>query len=217
MGAAKKFIAAGFILAAAAVPALAVRDLSFEQLLSVVFFESEDAYRYPSPFLCRFVTLTAPDDVCKVSFQIIDRATCKVEIVREYRATWKEGAASGREIMLSKDVVTLGYINLPKVGPPEIDTVRNTARMTLVGDLDIDRHEGLEYSVVLDDRGAYRMCKIGGVEKDVSEEACAKLGKKPVEYRKEMPLLFSRANYNRSMAAVRWLQAAYCPLAGEKT
>lgn len=217
MGATRKYIVAGFILTLAAAPAFAVRDLYFGQLLSVIFFESEDGYKYPAPFLCRHVALTAPDDMCNVSFRIIEPDSCKVEIVREYRATWKDGTAAGREVMRSKDVVTLANINLPKVGPPEIDTVRNTARMTLVGDLDIDRYEGLEYSVVLDVRGAYRTCKIGGVEKDVSEEACAMLGKKPVENRKTMPLMFSRANYYRSMAAVHRLQTAYCPLAGEKT
>lgn len=217
MRAATKFALTGLCLGATVVPALAVRDLSFEQLLSVVFFESEEAYQYPSPYLCRHVALTAPDDECKVSFRIIDRPTCKVEIVREYRATWKEGASSGREIMQSKDVVTLANINLPKIGPPVFDNQRRTARMTLVGDLAIDRHEGLEYSVALDEHGAYKSCKVGGETKDVSEEVCAKFGKKPVENRTEMPLVFSKTNYNRSMAAVRWLQKTYCPLIDEKT
>jgi hypothetical protein len=217
MMAAKRLLCAIAFLAAAVLPALAVRELSFEQLLSVVFFESEDGYKYPAPFLCRHVALTAPDDTCNVSFRIIEPKICKVEIVREYRATWKNGNGAGREVMRSVDVVTLAYINLPKVGPPVFDPQRNTARMTLVGDLDFDRHEGLEYSVLFDDRGAYKSCKVGGVERDVSEEACAKLGKKPVENRKTMPLVFSRVNYNRSIAAVRWLQESYCPLPGEKT
>jgi hypothetical protein len=215
MRATMRFGIAGVLLGFAVIPALAVRDLSFEQLLSVVFFESEDAYQYPSPYLCRHITLTAPDDVCNVSFRILDRPTCKVEIVREYRATWKAGSESGREMLLSKDVVTLANINLPKIGPPEFDNQRKTARMTLVGDLDIDRHEGYEYSVVLDERGAYKACRVDGVQKDVAEDVCANLGTKPVQNRKEMPLVFSRANYNRSMAAVRWLQQTYCPL-GEK-
>ena len=217
MAAARRLMFSGLFLGLAALPALAVRELSFEQLLSVVFFESEEAYQFPTPYLCRHIALTAPDDICKVSFRIVDRPTCKVEIVREYRATWKDGTAAGREIMQSKDVVTIANINLPKIGPPVFDNQRRTARMTLVGDLDIDRHEGLEYSVLLDEHGAYKACRIGGEQKDVSEEVCAKFGKKPAESRKELPLVFSKANYNRSMAAVRWLQKTYCPLSGEKT
>ena len=203
------------VLAAAIVPAFAVRDLTFEQLLSVVFFESEDAYKYPTPYLCRHITLTAPDDECKVSFRILDRPTCKVEIVREYRATYKDGAAAGREIMRSKDTVTIANINLFKIGQPVFDNQRRTARMTLVGDIDIDRHEGFEYSTLLDEHGAYRACRVGGEEKVISEEVCARFGTKPAESSRELALVFSKSNYNRSMAAVRWLQKTYCPMGGD--
>lgn len=202
-------------LVAALTPAYAVANLSFEQLLSVVFFEDENAYQYPTPLFCHLVALTDPNDTCDVSFRVVEPATCKVEIIRQYRVTYGQG--KGREFMRAKDVVTIANIDMPKVAPPLFDPARRTARTTLVGDLDINRHEGYEYSYLLDEKGNYSACRMSGMALAIPEEECVKVGTVPAASSRQLPLVYSGASYNRSMAAVRWLQTSFCPAGGERT
>lgn len=196
-------------------PSVSVAAPSIEQLMSVIFFDNAAAYQNPTPLFCDQIALTDANDSCKMSFQVLDPDKCQVEIVRAYRATYGQG--KGREFLLERSVFTLGNIKLSKVNPPVIDRKRNVALTTLVGELDISRREGFEFSELLDEKGAYRACRMGGMEKQISESECAAAGAKPKVNAKEVPMAFSPQNYNRSLATVRLLQDAYCPMSGEQS
>ena len=196
-------------------PSVSVAAPSIEQLMSVIFFDDAAAYENPSHVFCDQIALTDANDSCKMSFKVLDPDKCQVEIVRSYRATYGQGR--GREFLLERSVFTLGNIKLSKVSPPVIDAKRNVALTTLVGELDIARREGFEFSELLDDKGAYRACRINGEEKSMSESECAAAGAKPMSNAKEVPMAFSPQNYNRSLATVRLLQDAYCPMSGEQS
>ncbi len=196
-------------------PASCFNTPPIEQLMSVIFFDNAEAYQNPTPFFCNQIALGDADDSCKMSFQVLDPDKCQVEIVRAYRATYGQG--KGREFLLERTVFTLGNIKLSKVSPPIMDPKKNVALTTLVGELDITRREGYEFSELLDDKGTYRACRINGDEKAMSEAECASAGAKPKVNAKEVPMAFSPQNYNRSLATVKLLQDAYCPMSGEQS
>ena len=186
-----------------------------EQLMSVIFFDNAEGYQNPTPFFCSQIALTDAGDSCKMSFQVLDPDKCQVEIVRGYRATYGQG--KGREFLLERTVFTLGNIKLSKVIPPVIDPKQNVALTMLVGELDITRREGYEFSELLDEKGSYRACRVNGDEKQMSEAECASAGVKPKVNAKEVPMAFSPQNYNRSLATVKLLQDAYCPMSGQQS
>ncbi|MGL4395446.1 MAG: hypothetical protein ACRCS9_02800 [Hyphomicrobium sp.] len=211
----KRTLAAAGLMSALTLPAVAVNHLTFEQLLSVVLFENENAYADPTGFVCRFINLTDPTDSCKVDFRVVDERSCKVEIVREIRATYTDGAERGREFIKLREVFTLASLNLMGVGPPDIDEVARSARVSFKGEIDIYRHEGYHYTYALDQSGAYKGCRVDGVVKDIPEAACIEAGTHTPSASKSMSLVFNQNGYNRSLAAVRWLQKNYCPSGGE--
>lgn len=188
--------------------ALAVNQLSYDELISVVFFESEKAYLDPTGFFCQFIALSGKDDYCKVSLTSIDPRLCKVEVTREMRVTHSEG--KGRDFFRSRDVFVLAHLELEKLVEPEVDYEHKSSRQTFTSPLNIKWHEGETYSVTLDASGAYKTCVIGGEEKVISEADCVKAGQEPMAATRSMSLLFSNDNYNRSMAAIRWLQKSFC-------
>ena len=204
---------AGVALCAA--PASSFSTPPIEQLMSVIFFDNAEAYQNPSPFFCNQIALTDAGDSCEMSIKVLDADKCQVEIVRGYRATYGQG--KGREFLLERTVFTLGNIKLSKVSPPVIDPKQNVALTTLVGELDITRREGFEYSELLDEKGGYRACRISGKEKQMPESECAAAGAKPKVNAKEVPMAFSPQNYNRSLATVKLLQDAYCPMTAERS
>jgi len=189
--------------------AAAVAELNYDELISVVFFEDENAYRDPTAFFCRFIAIEDKDDYCKASMTYIEPKLCKVEVTREFRATY--GGGKGREFMKARDVFTLANLDLSKLSEPEIDDARKTSRQTFEAPINIKWHEGYQYSTLLDDKGAYRACVVAGDEKAISEEECARQGQQPYAGQRKISLLFNAGNYNRSMAAIRWLQKNYCP------
>lgn len=206
-------LAAIVATAAAVLPGHAVNLLSFEQLLSVVFWEDETAYLDTKTFFCRGIALEAPDDSCNATMRVIDAKACKVEIMREFRATYGNG--TGREFMHTREVFTLANINLDKVRDAEIDEVKQTARQKFESETDIYFQEGYQHGFALDGEGKYKACRTGGEEKDISEAECVKSGVKLLWSKKTMTLGFNLPKYNRSMAAIRWLQKEYCPPNGE--
>lgn len=191
--------------------AYAVNELNYDQLLSVVFFEDENAYQDPTGYFCRFIALKDNDDYCKVTMTYIEPKLCKVEITREMRVTWENG--EGRDYFRSRDVFTLANLTLSKLREPQVDDAKKTSRQTFNEAIDVKWHEGHQYTVALD-QGKYKACLVGGVSKEMSENDCAKAGVEPYAGTKTMSLLFNSENYNKALTAIRWLQKNYCP-AGE--
>lgn len=195
---------------------LSVAELNYDQLVSFVMFENEEAYRDPTGYFCKFIALSDKDDYCKAGLNYLDPKLCKIEVTREFRATYASGGVKGREFMRSRDVFLLSSLDLSKVREPEVDYERKTSRQRFKAEIDVHRHEGTQYSVLLDDKGAYRACRRDGAETAISESDCEKGGVQPPESSKSMSLLFNSQNYNRAMAAIRWLQKTYCTSAGEQ-
>lgn len=189
--------------------AQAVAELNFDELISVVFFEDENAYKDPTGFFCRFIALKDKDDYCKVTLTYIEPKLCKVEVLREMRVTWEDG--KGREFIRARDVFTLANINLTKLAEPEIDDAKGTSRQRFEETINVKWHEGYHYTFALGADGKYASCLSKEAQPSMSEEECVKAGQEPYTGTKSLALLFNSANYNRSMAAIRWLQKNYCP------
>lgn len=200
---------AALLAALVTTAAHAVNDLNYDELLSVVFFEDENAWRDPTGYFCQFIALKDKDDYCKVTMTYIEPKLCKVEILREMRVTWEDG--KGREFFRSRDVFTLANLTLTKLREPEVDDAKKTSRQTFIEPIDVKWHEGHQYTVALEN-GQYKGCITGGVSKDLPEKDCAGTGLEPYTGTKTMSLAFNSENYNRAMAAIRWLQKNYCPL-----
>lgn len=205
----KRFGLAGLVALACAGAAQAVNTLNFDELISLVFFEDEQAYRDPTGFFCRFIALKDKDDYCKVTLTYIEPKLCKVEVKREMRVTWEDG--KGREFILARDVFTLANLNLSKVTEPEVDDAKGTSRQSFSEPINVKWHEGHQYTFALDDKGQYAACLSNGEKKAISEADCVKAGEQPYQGTKNISLLFNSSNYNRAMAAIRWLQKNYCP------
>lgn len=189
--------------------AQAVNQLNYDQLLSVVFFEDENAWRDPTGYFCQFIALKDKDDYCKVTMTYIEPKLCKVEVKREMRVTWDDG--KGRDFFRSRDVFTLANLNLSQLREPEIDDAKKTSRQTFTEPIDVKWHEGHQYTVALED-GKYKACLVDGNSRSMTEEECAAAGLEPYAGSKTMALAFNTENYNKAMAAIRWLQKNYCPL-----
>jgi hypothetical protein len=194
---------------------LSVAELNYDQLVSFVMFENEDAYRDPTGYFCKFIALSDKDDYCKAGMTYLDPKLCRIEVTREFRATYKADGVTGREFMKSRDVFALSSLDLTKVREPEIDDVRKTSRQTFEAGIDVHRKEVQQYSLLLDDKGAYRACRVNGEEKAIAQDACEKDGVQPPVSSKTMSLLFNSTNYNRAMTALRWLQNNYCASPGD--
>lgn len=186
---------------------------TFKELLSYVFFEDESAYLDPTNFICHHIVLGGDGDFCNVTFRVIDANSCKIEVDREIRATFDDG--KGREFLLAKEIFTVANLDLERTAP-ETDKQKHTTRAIFEADIDIYRHEGYQYSFALDERGAYRACRIDGKETDISEAECVQAGTKAPSASKKMTLLFSEKGFARAMGAVRQLQHSYCPAGGNK-
>ena len=204
------------VVAAGAASELSVAELNYDQLVSFVMFENEEAYRDPTGYFCKFIALSGKDDYCKASLDYLDPKLCKIQVTREFRATYASGGVKGREFMRSRDVFLLSSLDLTNVREPEVDYVRKTSRQSFEAGIAVHHHEGTQYSILLDDMGAYRACRIEGAEKAISEADCMKAGEQQATSSKKMSLLFNSANYNRAMAAIRWLQKTYCTSAGDQ-
>ena len=200
-------------LLAAATSAIAVNTLTFSELISVVFFEDERAYLDTKIFFCQYIALSGPGDYCNASLRVIDPKTCKTEVVRELQVTY--GGGAGREFMRSREVFTLAALDLTTLKEPEIDNEKGSMRQRLTAATDIYTHEGFQYGFVLDEKGDYKGCKIDGKDLAVPKDECVKTGTKELANSKTMTLGFNKEKYNRSMAAIRWLQKTYCPPAGD--
>lgn len=194
---------------AAGIPAArAVNDLSYDQLISVVIFEDENAYADPTGYFCRFIALDGKDDYCKATLRTLDPKLCKVEVTREMRVTFNGG--KGLEYLRSRDVFNFANLDLTQVKEPEVDYDKKTSRQSFESGIDIKWHDGQKYTFALNGKGGYRACVAGGAEKDIPEADCKAAGiEKPEAFRK-MSLLYNTQNYNRAMAAIRWLQKSYC-------
>lgn len=200
---------AAVVLCAGASSSLAVNHLSYDQLVSLVLFEDENAYLNPTAFFCRFIALQDGGDFCKVTITTLDPKLCKVEVTRDIQATVQDGKA--REFMRSRDVFVLANLDLAQLKEPEVDDERKTSRQSFRSQIDIKWHEGFHFTYALDDRGGYNGCIVDGVEKDLTQAACASAGQEPYGGTKSMSLIFNTDTYNRSMAALRWLQKEHCP------
>lgn len=208
-------VPAGLMLLVAGTPAaVPVSELSYDQLMSFVMFQYEDAYRDPTGHFCKFIKMSDKEDYCTVSMDYLDPELCKVEVRREFRASYKSGDVQGREFMRTRDVFLLSSLDLSQASEPEIDEAKQTSRQSFEAGIVIHRQESLQFSVVLDDKGAYRSCRVDGEDKNIPESECARMGLKPPESSKRMSLLFNRTNYKRAMAALRELQTTYCPSTG---
>lgn len=207
--ASKRRIGAAVAFLAAAGAAGAVAELNFDELISVVFFEDEQAYKDPTGFFCRFIALKDKDDYCKVTLTYIEPKLCKVEVLRDMRVTWDNG--KGREFLRSRDVFTLANVDLTKLTEPQVDDARGTSRQTFSNALNVKWHEGHQYTFALSPDGGYKACIVNGTEQDIPEKDCVAAGQQPYAGTKTMSLIFNTQNYNRSMAAIRWLQKNYCP------
>ena len=199
-------ILAGLALALAPVTH-ALAD-SFEVLLSVVFFENELAYKDTETFICRNISLTADGDYCHASFQIIDPSLCKVEIVRDIRATWGEGKK--RDFILAKEIFTLGNLDLERTRQ-EFVPEQKAARMRFEGIAEVYRHEGHNYSFDLDDDGKFANCRVDGASAPIAEEECVARGTQAQTASNKMALLYAEHNFAKGIEALRVLQGSYCP------
>lgn len=210
------------LLAALAVAGLARRPQSataaepaFEELLSYVFFEDTQAYLDPRNFVCRHIALTKADDFCNATFKVIDPNACKVEVIREYRATWTQDNKSGREFMRTKEIFTVANIDLQNVRT-EPGVRPRSKRARFEGAIDIYRQEGHQYAFDLDSDGLYHACRIDGASVDISEAECVARGAKPISGSTKMSLLFSETGFDKAMSAVKRLQRDFCPAGGNK-
>jgi hypothetical protein len=204
-------LGAAALLSATAVAA--VNSLTFSELISVVFFEDERAYLDTKSFFCRYIALSGPGDYCNASLRVLDPKTCKTEVLRELQVTY--GGGAGREFMRSREVFTLASLDLTTLKEPEVDEKSGAFRQRFEAPIDIYAHEGFQYSFLLDEKGGYKACRIDGKELQVSEDDCVKAGTKETSTSKKMMLGFNPDKYNRSMAAIRWLQKTYCPAGGD--
>ena len=100
-----RLMSLGGAIVLGAASAAAVNTLTFNELISVVFFEDERAYLDTKAFFCHFIALNGPGDYCNASLRVLDPKTCKTEVLRELQVTYGEG--SGREFMRSREVFTL--------------------------------------------------------------------------------------------------------------
>ncbi len=191
----------------------AVNTLTFSELISVVFFEDERAYLDTKAFFCHFITLSGPGDYCNASLRVIDPKTCKTEVIRELQVTY--GGGAGREFMRSREVFTLATLDLTTLKEPEIDDQKGSMRQRLTAATDIYSHEGFQYGFVLDANGGYKGCRIDAKDLQITKDDCVKAGTKELSNSKTMTLGFNKEKYNRSMAAIRWLQKSYCPPIGD--
>jgi len=205
------FAAVAFVAAVGAGPS--VDDLSYEELISLVFFEDPNVYQDPTGYFCNFIALEDKEDYCKATMTTIDRKLCKVEVTRELRATYSNG--KGREFLKSRDVFALANFDLKKLKEPEIDEKHKTIRQTFETGIDVKWHEGYQYAFVLDGNGKYKSCLIDSVETDMTQSQCEAQGQQPREALRKVSLIFNPDNYNRSIAAIRWLQKTVCPLGDE--
>lgn len=208
-----RLMSLGVAIVLGAASAAAVNTLTFSELISVVFFEDERAYLDTKAFFCHFIALNGPGDYCNASLRVLDPKTCKTEVLRELQVTYGEG--SGREFMRSREVFTLASLDLTTLKEPEIDEKSGAFRQRFEAPIDIYTHEGFQYSFLLDEKGGYKACRIDGKEMQVSEDDCVKAGTKEPSTSKKMALGFNPDKYNRSMAAIRWLQKTYCPAGGD--
>ncbi len=208
-------ISALCVIAAAAGYATAGEErlVAFENLLSYVFFEDEIAYMDPKEFFCKNIALPGEGDACDASFRIVDENSCKIEVTREFRATWGDG--KGREYMRAREVFTVANLDLTRT-QPTWDNDTRTTRAVFESDVDIYRHEGYQFSYDLDDKGQYKSCRLDDQSVPMPEADCVLKGAKPPSSSKKMTLLFSQAGFNRAMTAVNYLQAKYCPAGGNK-
>jgi hypothetical protein len=181
---------------------------SIEALLSVVFFENEFAYQDAETFVCRNIALTADGDYCHASFKVLDPALCKVEIVREMRATW--GEEKGREFILAKEVFTLANID-PDRTVQEIVPDKKAARSRLEGLVEVYRHEGYNYSFDLDPSGNYASCRVDGASLPISEQDCVARGTQALKPSNTVALLYAEHNFQMGMDALHLLLTTYCP------
>ena len=188
---------------------------AFEELLSYVFFEDTEAYLDPRNFVCRHIALTKTDDFCHATFKVIDPNACKVEVIREYRATWTQDNKSGREFMRAKEIFTVANIDLQNVRT-EAGVRARSKRARFEGAIDIYRHEGHQYAFDLDSNGFYHTCRIDGAALDISEAECVARGTKSVSGSTKMSLLFSERGFDKAMSAVKRLQKSFCPAGGNK-
>jgi hypothetical protein len=198
-------------LAFALAPASIAVASSFEILLSVVFFENEFAYKDPETFICRHIALTADGDYCHASLKILDPGLCKVEIVREIRATWRDGRA--RDFILAKDVFTLANLDLKRT-EKELLPDQKAARMRLEGIGEVYRHEGYSYSFDLDPSGMYASCRAGGESLEISEQDCIERGTGALKPSNKMALLYAEQNFEKGIDALGVLLSNYCPRKG---
>lgn len=112
----RTLLAVGWFCFSGAIVARAVDEPSYEELISLVFFEDARAYLDPTGHFCSYIALEDKDDFCKATMTTIDRKLCKVEVTRELRATYSNG--KGREFMNSRDVFTLANFDLSKLKEP---------------------------------------------------------------------------------------------------
>ncbi len=208
-----RMMALGVAAVLGATTVFAVNTLTFSELISVVFFEDERAYLDTKVFFCHFIALSGPGDYCNASLRVIDPKTCKTEVIRELQVTY--GGGTGREFMLSREVFTLATLDLTTLKEPEIDDQKGTMRQRLTAATEIYTHEGFQYGFILDEKGDYKGCRVDGKDLPVSKDDCVKAGTKDPSTSKTMTLGFNKDKYNRSMAAIRWLQKTYCPPAGD--
>ena len=196
-------------------PSATAAEPTFEELLSYVFFEDTAAYLDPRNFVCRHIALTKADDFCNASFRVIDPNACKVEVIREYRATWAHDNQAGREFMRAREIFTVANIDLQKVRT-ENGVRPRSRRARFEGGIDIYRHDGYQYAFDLDSDGFYHACRIDGASVDINEADCVARGTKPVTASEKMSLLFSETGFDKAMSAVKRLQADFCPAGGNK-
>ena len=188
-------------------------DIPFERLLSVIFFENPVAYSDPKTLYCSNIDLPGVNDACDASFRVVDANSCKIELTREFRATWSDG--KGREFMRTREVYTVANLNLD-LTRAEFDHINHAMRAVFVSGIDIYRHEGYQFGYDLDGKGTYKACRIDGQSLDISENDCLIKGAKPPSGSKTMTLQFTQNGYRKAMSAVRILQAKYCPAGGNK-
>ena len=206
-------IAAGASMAWAEVDNERERDVTFDRLLSFVFFEDDVAYTDPKTFFCSNIALPGENDACDATFRVVDANSCKIEVTREFRATWSDG--KGREFMRARETFTVANLNLD-LTQADYDQVNHTTRAEFESSVDIYRHEGYQFAYDLDGKGQYKACRIDGQTLDIPEQDCVLKGAKPASASKKMTLLFSQDGYKKAMSAVKYLQTKYCPAGGNK-
>jgi hypothetical protein len=203
-------------LLAALVPAArALADNEpIEWLLSLIFFENTSAWKDTQDFFCRHIALTADGDYCNASLTILDPAQCKVQIVREIRATYGEG--KGREFMYSRNTYTLINVDLDR-SKPEAVPEKRAGQINFEGIGEVIRREGYQYSFDLDADGSYAACRINGQPQKITEAECIRAGTNAPTVSNKMTLMFGQIFYPDAIRAIRKLQTEHCPSRAEKT